>query len=49
MFDDCDGVCDAVGDVDRDGGSALAFLIFGLTLRYLDGSLLCLPSVGLFQ
>jgi hypothetical protein len=49
IFDDWDDDCDAVGDGDRDGGSAFAFLTFGLMLRYLDGSLLCLPCIGLFQ
>ena len=48
FFDDCDGDCDAVGDGERDGG-ALAFLAFCLMVGYLDGSLLCLPCVGLFQ
>ena len=49
IFDDCDGDCDAVGDGDRDGESALAFLAVCLMVGYLDGSLLCLPCVGLFQ
>jgi hypothetical protein len=48
--DDCwDGDCEGVGDGDRDGSSTLACLVFGLRLGYLDGSLLCLPCVGLFQ